>query len=104
MKHENKTLKEFVGDCINLYFNKVKEFVANLSFLSMFIFGFILGLIPFIIAIYFDISIFWTEFIVYLIWTYVFFYITHTGVVLFLGIQFSILYSFLWYFVSIFFI
>ena len=66
MKYENKTLKVFISDCINLYFKPIKDILNNEDFMIPFSL-FLLGLIPYCFAVYFNISVFLTSLSAYLI-------------------------------------
>lgn len=66
MKYENKTLKVFISDCINLYFKPIKDILNNEDFMIPFSL-FLLGLIPYFFAVYFNISVFYTVLSAYLI-------------------------------------
>lgn len=92
MKHEDKTLKEFVKDCINLYFRPLR----NENFIIPFSL-FLIGIIPYCISFYFNINVFITELVIYLIIISFIYFMTRVFSVLIIGVIFSLSYSFLWY-------
>lgn len=106
MKCEDKTLKVFISDCINLYFKPIKDILNNEDFMIFMIpFSlFLLGLIPYCFAVYFNISVFLTSLSAYLIGMCLIYYMTHVYSVLFIGIIFSLSYSFIWYLIHLFFV
>ncbi len=61
---------------------------------------FMFGLIPFLIANYFNISIFLIELLFYFVGTYICFRKTHMGSVLIIGLVYSLIFSSIWYFIS----
>ncbi len=103
MKYEDKTLKVFISDCINLYFKPIKDILNNEDFMIPFSL-FLLGLIPYFFAVYFNISVFYTALSAYLIGMCLIYSITHVYSVLVIGIIFSLSYSFIWYLIHLFFV
>ena len=103
MKYEDKTLKVFIRDIINLYFKPIKDILNNEDFMIPFSL-FLLGLIPYCFAVYFNISVFLTSLSAYLIEMCLTYYITHVYSVLVIGIMFSLSYSFIWYLIHLFFV
>lgn len=83
---------------IELYLenNVDNQNIANILFGFSNFLIFMFGLIPLLIATYFNISIFWMELLFYFVGTYICFRKTHMGSVLFIGLVYSLICSFIW--------
>lgn len=103
MKYEDKTFKQFVRDCISLYFKPLKKLITNDLFYIPFLL-FFFGFLIFIFSISFNINTFLLETLTFSLFFLIIYFFTHTYAVIQVGFVFIILNSLIWYLISLLFI